>query len=299
MRAIALPVVVALSALLLTGCDQANHSPSASASGSAVRSDPSNRLPEQTTLRLPDGQAIHMVLVRPGRFTMGSPSGELGRDDDEGPRRVVAITRPYYIGSTEVTQAQYATVMQTNPSRYKGGNRPVDSVVWLRAAVFCDRVSQLTGKQVRLPTEAEWERACRAGSDERFCYGDDSKRLGLFATYRHEQGPVTLSRTDPNESGSGTSPVASHRPNAWGLYDMHGNLFEWCSDWYRDAYDANERIDPEGPSDGPYRVLRGGSFASPDWLCRSAYRHRFSADGRYNHLIGFRVVMIPAEPRDR
>ncbi|MFP4052286.1 MAG: formylglycine-generating enzyme family protein [Phycisphaerae bacterium] len=299
MRAIALPVVVILSALLPVGCNPTHPTPSDSDSGQVIQSTWKEDLPEQTTLRLPKGKVIHMVLIRPGRFTMGSPAEELGRDDDEGPRRIVTITHPYYVGSTEVTQQQYAAVMQENPSRYRGANRPVDSVEWLKAAAFCDRVSQRTGQEVRLPTEAEWERACRAGSDQRFCYGDDSDRLKLYATYRGEDGSVTLSRTDPNEPGQGTTPVGSHQPNAWGLHDMHGNLFEWCNDWYRDAYNPTDRVDPQGPPDGPYRVLRGGSFASPDWLCRSAYRHRFSADGRYDHLIGFRVVMVPRKPPNR
>ncbi len=250
-------------------------------------------LPEHRTLKLPLGRILRLRLIQPGRFTMGSPPDEQGRDDDEGPRRVVTLSQPYYIGVTEITQAQYQAVMGNHPSRFRSPDRPVDSVTWREARSFCRRVSLSTGQTVQLPTEAQWERAARAGSDARFCFGDDETLLPLFAVFRRTESAVVSSRSDPNDPDGQTAPVASRKANVWGLHDMHGNVFEWTRDWYADRYDANERLDPTGPSTGPYHVLRGGSFASPAWLARSAYRHRFSADGRYNHLIGFRVVMIP------
>lgn len=273
----------------LAGCSQ---SPTSRSARTHARK---RDLPEETALVLPRGQSIRMRLIRPGRFTMGSPADETGRDSDEGPQRVVTITQPFYIAVTEITQAQYRAVMAGNPSRFRGRNRPVDSVVWASASAFCRRATALTGRDVRLPTEAQWEYACRADSQKRYCYGDDDERLALYAAHRSETGEVTSSRPDAGDLGGGTTPVALHLPNAWGLHDMHGNVFEWCRDWYSDRYDPDDRADPQGPADGPYHVLRGGSFASPEWLCRSAYRHRFSADGRYNHLIGFRPVMIPRD----
>jgi formylglycine-generating enzyme required for sulfatase activity len=232
-------------------------------------------------------------LIRPGQFTMGSPPREPGRDQDEGPRRTVTISRPFYIGVTELTQAQYAALTGSNPSRFRSATAPVHNVDWQQAMAFCRRASEHTGRTVTLPTEAQWEYACRARSQGRFCYGDDTARLALYATYRREAGSATPSRSDPGAPPGRPTHAASRRPNAWGLYDMHGNVFEWCRDWYADRYDPSDAADPAGPPQGPYHVLRGGSYASPPWLCRSAYRHRYTADGRYDHLIGFRVVVLP------
>ncbi len=238
------------------------------------------------------GSSVHMklVLVPAGTFTMGSAPDERDREPDEGPARKVTITKPFYVGICEVTQQQYETVMGKNPSRFKGQRRPVEGVWWSDTVEFCTRLSKSTGRTVRLPTEAEWEHACRAGTTSRFSFGDSYYDLPGYAHY----SDVLLATTAPSgEAPAGTSEVGSRKPNNWGLYDVHGNVFEWCSDWYRDGYSGLAETDPEGAPSGAYRVLRGGSWSSPPWQCRSAYRHRFTADGRFNHLIGFRVVVEP------
>ncbi|NQU75912.1 MAG: formylglycine-generating enzyme family protein, partial [Planctomycetes bacterium] len=222
-----------------------------------------------------------------GAFTMGSAPDERDREPDEGPTRGVTITKPFYIGVCEVTQEQYEMVTGRNPSLFSGPRRPVEGVWWSDAADFCKRVSNMTGHTVRLPTEAQWEYACRAGTTSRFSFGDSYNDLPRYAMY----GEVAKSTAESlGAAPAGTADVGSGKPNSWGLYDMHGNVFEWCGDWYRDSYSKLADIDPQGAPSGAYRVLRGGSWSSPPWHCRSAYRHRFTADGRFNHLIGFRVV---------
>ena len=235
------------------------------------------------------GGGVHMklVLVPAGTFTMGSAPDQRDREPDEGPARKVTLTQPFYMGVCEVTQEQYETVMGSNPSRFKGTHRPVEGIWWSDAVGFCDRLSTKTGRAVRLPTEAEWEYACRAGTTSPFSFGDSYDDLPRYAKCSDAAG---LTAAPPGEAPVGTSAVGSCKPNGWGLYDMHGNVFEWCSDWYRDSYSGLAATDPEGAPGGAYRVLRGGSWFSPPWQCRSAYRHRFTADGRFNHLIGFRVV---------
>ena len=236
---------------------------------------------------------MRMVLIPPGRFRMGTPLGQRDRDTDEGPVRLVRITRPFYLGVFEVTQDQYEAVTGAAPSRFRGPRRPVDSVWWADAAEFCRRASRLTGRRFRLPTEAEWEYACRAGSTGPYFFGESEAELAACANYCDRSNSLHLSWQDRrhDDGHDATAPVGSFRPNAWGLHDMSGNVFEWTADFYRDAYDPADVTDPRGPPSGPYRVLRGGSWCSPYWMCRSAYRHRFTADGRFNHLIGFRVVM--------
>jgi len=233
---------------------------------------------------------MKLALIPAGKFTMGSNPDERDREPDEGPTRNVTITKPIYMGIFEVTQRQYETVMGKNPSRFKGPRRPVDGIWWSDAVDFCKRLSKNTGRTVSLPTEAEWEHACRASTTSRFNFGDSYDDLSTFANYSDAPGSTPAS---PGDGRAGTTEVGSLKPNRWGLYDMHGNVFEWCSDFYRDSYAGLAGTDPQGASSGAYHVLRGGSWASPPWHCRSAYRHRFTADGRFNHLIGFRVV-IPA-----
>ncbi len=197
---------------------------------------------------------IVFLLVEPGTFLMGSPAGEEDRDDSEGPVHEVEITRPFYLGLTEVTQAQWQRVMKGNPSRWKGDDLPVERVSWNDAMEFCREAGY------RLPTEAEWEFACRAGSTTRFCFGDEENRLGEYAWH------------DGN-SGGRTHPGGRKKANAWGFYDMHGNVWEWCADRYaKDYFGRSPRLDPPGPSSGRYRVLRGGSWGWETSLCRSASR---------------------------
>ncbi len=231
------------------------------------------------TLNLGDGVKMKLVLIPAGKFTMGSVASE-NRWGNEGPQRRVTISKPFYMGLTEVTQNQYETIMEKNPSKFSGLTRPVEQVAWNDAMEFCKVLSKKTGKTVRLPTEAEWEYACRAGSTTRYSFGDEDRDLGSYAWYR------------ANSDGK-THRVGRKKLNAWGLYDMHGNVSEWCSDWYAESYAGLKTIDPQGSGSGKYRVYRGGAWFSvfevlP--LCRSANRTGTLPDDRGSH-VGFRVVM--------
>ena len=217
---------------------------------------PSDR---NVTLDLGKRVTMKLVLIPAGRFVMGSPNDEADRNNDEGPQREIAISKPFYMGIYEVTQDQYEAVMGSNPSRFKGATKPVETVSWEEAMEFCKKLSQKTGRTITLPTEAQWEYACRAGSKTRFCFGDDDKQLGAYASY------------DQNSS-AGTAPVGLRKPNSWGLYDIHGNILEWCTDWHAGSYVNTSTVDPTGPNSGRYRVLRGGCWHSYGKSCRSAYR---------------------------
>jgi len=220
---------------------------------------------------------MEFVLVQPGEFTMGSARGESGREAEEGPQHQVRITRASYIGAHEVTQEQYAKVMGKNPSKFPSPRNPVERVSWLDAVEFCARLSD-DDHIYRLPTEAEWEYACRAGSTTAYCYGDDAGQLGECAWY-----VVNSDET--------THEVGLKQPNAWGLYDVHGNVWEWCQDW-RGPYERGPAEDPVGPTAGTYRVVRGGSWFDYPLPLRSAARGRNSPSNRPDDH-GFRVVCTP------
>jgi len=223
---------------------------------------------------------MKFVLMPAGTFMMGSPSDEDGRDDDERRHRVT-ISQPFYMQTTEVTQGQWRAVMGNDPSHFNscGDNCPVEQVSWDDVQAFIRRLNNREGAgRYRLPTEAQWEYACRAGSTTRFCFGDDESRLGDYAWY------------DRN-SGRRTHSVAQKKPNAWGLYDMHGNVWEWCADWY-DAYPSGHVTDPTGPSSGSDRVYRGGSWLGYARLCRSAIRVNYTPGDR-NDFLGFRLTRTP------
>jgi formylglycine-generating enzyme required for sulfatase activity len=231
-----------------------------------------------------------LVWVEPGTFTMGSPATELGRFSGEGPQTVVTITKGFFMGRQEVTQGEYRAVMGNNPSRFTGDpNRPVEMVSWDQATNYCARLTEREsaarrlprGWVYRLPTEAEWEYACRAGKTTRFSYGDDPDyaQLDDYAWYR-------------SNSGRTTHAVGQKQPNEWGLCDMHGNVFEWCLNLYG-AYRGESATDPKGPASGVSNVIRGGSCLSAGNLCRSAYRFGYTPRNRYNYL-GFRVVLAQA-----
>jgi len=242
-----------------------------------ARTPPPLKGEKSLTLKLADGVEMRLVLIPAGKFKMGSPANEKGRDKDEGPQRAVTISKPFYMNVCEVTQAQYNAVMGANPSGFKGANRPVEQVSWNDAVTFSKKVSQKTGRTVSLPTEAEWEYACRAGTTTCFSFGADDKDLGDYAWYR-------------KNSGGKTHPVGQKKPNAWGLYDMHGNVWEWCSDWYAKSYAKLVDKDPRGPKFGFKRVLRGGSWNFNAALCRSARRTWWYPARRFNYF-GFRVVL--------
>ena len=220
------------------------------------------------------GVKIDMVSIKGGTFMMGSPSNESGRDNDEVQHQVTL--KSFIMGTHEVTQGLWKAVMGNNPSNFNGDNLPVESVSWNNVQEFIKKLNQLTGKKYRLPTEAEWEYACRGGSTTAYCFGDNSNSLGDYAWY-------------DNNSGNRTHEVGTKKPNAWGLYDMHGNVLEWCNDWEAD-YPTTPQKDPTGPSSGSNRVNRGGSWNNNAQNCRSANRNNNNPDNRNNNL-GFRLAL--------
>ena len=219
------------------------------------------------------GVNLQMVWIGGGTFDMGS--NDAGADDDEKPVHTVEIDG-FWIGKYEVTQRQYEALMGNNPSYYKGPDRPVEAVSWDDATAFCRKLSEAAGKRYRLPTEAQWEYACRAGSSSNWCFGNDESRLGDYVWYE-------------GNSGKQTHDIGGKSPNAWGLYDMHGNVLEWCADWYG-PYESGRVRNPTGPASGALRMLRGGSWHTyAPRRCGSTIRYRYSPVDRYV-LLGFRVV---------
>jgi formylglycine-generating enzyme required for sulfatase activity len=238
-----------------------------------------------------------LVLVPKGTFAMGFLESDKDGYKGESQHKVT-ISNDYYLGVYEVTQSEYQQVMTTNPSYFQGEKikgdsspHPVEQVSWNDAVEFCKRLSELpeekkAGRVYRLPTEAEWEYACRAGSKTAYSFGESSQSLGDYAWF----------------NGNGnfqTHPVGQKKPNAWGLYDMHGNVFEWCSDRLGE-YPKGAVSDPAGPEEGSYRVGRGGGWRYGAAYCRSAGRNGYGPSAR-NDDCGFRVALssqpgIPKSP---
>jgi formylglycine-generating enzyme required for sulfatase activity len=227
-----------------------------------------------------------------GTFRMGSPMAEASRNSDELARDVT-LTRSFHMGIHEVTQAEYEQVMGKNPSGFKGRTLPVDTVSWVQAVQFCERLSarpeeRAAGRRYRLPTEAEWEYACRGGVTTVFSFGD--KATSRDANFDGTQPYGGLAGPDL----AGTIVVGSYKPNEFGLFDMHGNVSEWCQDWFARSVDGAALVDPQGPSEGQRRVIRGGSWLSSGAECRSAWRGSEAPNG-FDSILGFRVVCVPAE----
>lgn len=225
---------------------------------------------------------VEMKLITAGTFTMGDAKGS--RTGDETPHKVT-LTQPFYLGVTEVTNAQWKVVMGEVPSKWKDEDLPVGRVSWDEAEAFCAKLSSLpaersAGRVYRLPTEAEWEYACRAGTSTTYSFGDDASLLGDFAWFEDENREHRA------------HAVGQKKPNAWGLYDMHGNVWEWCSDWYGD-YPRGSVTDPLGASSGKDRVKRGGSCYYLPFGCRSATRDSRAPSYR-NPDIGFRLALSPS-----
>ena len=219
-----------------------------------------------------------------GKFIMGSPKNEPRRRTDET-ERSVTISQPFYMSATEITQGQWKAVMKTTPWAEKSWVKEGDDyaaayISWNDAREFCARLSQREGRKYRLPTEAEWEYACRAGSKTAFAFGSDASTITKHAW-------VGANAFDMDEKYA--HRVGRKEANAFGLYDMHGNNWEWCGDWYSQPT-AKAQVDPAGPDTGEKRVIRGGSWHGTPALCRSACRFKRDAEMRINDL-GFRVVM--------
>jgi len=268
--------------------------------GACSRRPDTSGVPPRGEKVIPNSIGMKLVLIPAGEFMMGSsePAEELAKQEEhtsrgrirpyrpdmfkqEYPRHPVRITKPFYLGMYEVTQAEYQRVMGKNPSRFQGDpQRPVENVSWDDAVEFCRTLSQLSeekaaGAVYRLPTEAEWEYACRAGATTRYSSGDNPNKLGRYAWW------------SDNCDNLSTRPVGQKKPNAWGLYDMHGNVTEWCADWYAEDYYAKSPVeDPIGPDSGARRVARGGSAFNSVVDLRCANRHGpFNSEG-----VGFRVA---------
>ena len=230
---------------------------------------------------------MELVFIPPGRFLMGSPASEPHREPDEGPLHPVRLTRGFWLGTHLVTQNQWRSLLGTQPpGRFQGRLLPVDGVNWVDCPEVLESLSRGTARRYRLPTEAEWEYACRAFTTTPFSHG--------FSLSSHQ------ANFDGNSAYGGaaigpwlgeSTRISSYPPNPFGLSDMHGNVWEWCADWYDESYyAASPTIDPPGPTAGSVRVLRGGSWYSHGWACRAANRERSppeSGAGNY----GFRVAM--------
>jgi formylglycine-generating enzyme required for sulfatase activity len=227
----------------------------------------------QPASSLTNSLGMQFALIPAGEFQMGSANGS----DNERPVHTVRISKPFYLGIYEVTQDQWEAVMGHNPSRFKGdANRPVEMVSWEEVQKFIDELNTREGgAKYRLPMEAEWEYAARAGSQTAYSFGDDSRQLGKYGWFR-------------GNADNTTHPVGTLQPNAWGLYDMHGNVWEWVQDW-RGQYPAGPVTDPQGPASGSARVIRGGWWSGEAMRCRPAYREAGAPDYR-NDDLGFRLL---------
>jgi formylglycine-generating enzyme required for sulfatase activity len=221
-----------------------------------------------------NGIGIEFLVISDGSFMMGSPERDGEADFAEKPQHRVTIGKPFCLGRYPVTQAQWATVMGNNPSAFKGRNNPVENVSWRDAQVFIRNLKAIEKEDgYRLPTEAEWEYAVRAETSSAYFFCENAAQLELHAWYTAN-------------SGGTTHPVGEKRPNAWGLHDMYGNVWEWVEDWYG-AYRSGPDENP--PGTGDLRVIRGGSWFCDSWFCRSAYRDRYAPD-RQSSGIGFRLA---------
>jgi formylglycine-generating enzyme required for sulfatase activity/tRNA A-37 threonylcarbamoyl transferase component Bud32 len=236
------------------------------------------------SLDLGGGVTLALAQIPAGEFLMGSPPSEVGRSANEIQHKVT-LTRPVFMSSCQITQTQYQQVMGVNPSEFTDPDNPVENVSWDDAQEFCRRVSAKTGKLLRLPTEAEWEHACRAGTTTPFHFGDT-----ISVEQANYDGNFTYGNGQKGIYRQKTTPAGSFPPNNWGLHDMHANIWEWCQDWYA-PYTADAVTDPRGPETGKFRVMRGGSWNYRPALCRSATRYWDPPHERSSRR-GFRVVCI-------
>jgi formylglycine-generating enzyme required for sulfatase activity len=234
---------------------------------------------EAIEVRADNNVVIELLRIPPGEFNFGSPLSEEGHDEFESPLCRIKITKPFYLGKYEITQAQYRAVMGDNPGTVQGDTIAVNQITYRLARSYCEKISETVGLKVELPTEAQWEYACRAGTTTRFSSGDSEADLQKVAWYSEN-------------SGGQPHPVGQKAPNAFGLFDMHGNVSEICADIMR-RNGKTSLTDPIGEIDQSSNACRGGSYARPSRVCRSAFRERSSnkfAD------FGFRIA-INVEPK--
>jgi len=229
--------------------------------------------PNVEIINLDKDVKLEMVLIPAGKFMMGSPESEKDRYKDET-QHEVTLTKAFYIGMYEVTQEQWESVVGNNPSKFKGTKLPVTNVSWNDCQEFVKKLNTNTNGGYRLPTEAEWEYACRAGTSTAYSCGDN------------------LTKSDANIYGDNIKPVGSYKPNSFGLYDMHGNVGEWCEDRFGD-YKSGDTTDPKGPSRGEGRTMRGGSFVIGESKPRSSNRGVFTSPYRTLNSYGVRLVKTP------
>jgi len=304
-------VLMVLGSLAIPGCsnqpssskpDTAAHEPT-KLDATTQETDGGSKtqtLVKELSVDLGKGVKLEMVLIPAGEFLMGSPDSDKVANGNQSPQHRVRITKPFYLGKYKVTQEQWEVVMGSNPSKFKGPKNPVATVSWDDCQQFFDKLNVKTGPgdgKFQLPTEAQWEYACRAGSTMRYFFGDDEARLREYAWCD--------SNTD-----SKTHPVGEKKPNAWGLYDMYGNVWEWCADYW-DGYlryyahsptddPTGPRVMPQFPHDvgdrtDPIRVYRGGSWLNAAGSCCSALRG-FSYSGSRDGCVGLRACLVPVNP---
>jgi formylglycine-generating enzyme required for sulfatase activity len=206
--------------------------------------------------------------------------------NSETPQFKATISKPFYIGVFVITQAQYEVIIGKNPTRNEGADYPVYDVTWFDAVEFCNKLSESTGEKYRLPTEAEWEYACRAGTQTLYFWGDSEDEMGKYAWYGKNAWSEVW--TTPHADNEGIQPVGQKEANAWGLYDMIGNVYEWCSDKYGE-YPIEAATDPKGPKSGDFHICRGGEWNSEPWDARSAYRN-YADPKSCQGTLGIRVV---------
>ncbi|GBU28667.1 serine/threonine-protein kinase [Treponema sp. R8-4-B8] len=267
-----------------------------------AQSSPDVQAADQPESKIPVGFA----LINGGTFTMGSPASEQGRINEESPQHTVTVSS-FYMAKYPVTQGEYERIMGKNPSYFKGANLPVEQVDWFDAVEYCNKKSQHDGLNpayliektkdkltvkldrnangYRLPTEAQWEYACRAGTVTPFSTG-----RSINTNQANFTGANPYDSNVQGEDRQRTTAVGSFAPNPWGLYDMHGNVFEWCWDWYG-VYKSDVQEDPDGAASGTKRVYRGGSWMSNLPHLRSAYRYSAPPDGGGDSSIGFRLAL--------
>ncbi len=248
---------------------------------------------EVKTFDLGTGVSLEMVWCPPGEFMMGFSDSDEDAYYSDKPQHKVTFRTGFWMGKYPVTQAQWQAIMSGNPSHFSdepdSPQRPVEQVNCEGVKKFCQKLKRKTGENFRLPSEAEWEYACRAGSTTDYCFGDDKGQLELYGN----------SAETPIYGGESTSPVGTFRPNAWGLYDMHGNVAEWCEDkWHRNYDGAPADGSPWLCSPWPYmggdcRAVRGGGWCRADWVCSAACRGRARSLERWRDL-GFRLALSPA-----